>query len=175
MLAHFLEARPAPYFDPPEFTRLDTPYQSLFDLRHVVGSAPLLWPGTSAAVFDTAGRLLLQHRTDFDTWGLPGGALDTGESLAQTVIRETREETGLEVVPERLLHVHAGHHWTFPNNDVVYPVGALFACRLAGGDLQPDGRETRALRFFARHELPPLHPDVRARVEAAFVAPSESG
>lgn len=168
MLDHYFSGLPAPYFDPPAYTPLDTPYQSLFDLRRVIGHAPVLWPGTSAAVLDEAGRILLQHRTDFDVWSLPGGALDTGETLAQSVIRETREETGLEVVPERLLRVGAGHHWTFPNGDVLYPVGAHFACRLIGGHLRPDGHETRAVRFFARHELPPLHPDVQARVDAAF-------
>lgn len=168
MLDHALSSLPAPYFDPPEHAPLDTPYRTLLDLRRVVGTAPLLWPGTSAAVFDDAGRLLLQRRIDFDVWGLPGGALDTGESLAQTVIRETREETGLDVLPERLLMVHAGHHWTFPNGDVLYPVGACFGCRAIGGAPRPDGAESSEVRFFARAELPPLHPDVQARVEAAF-------
>jgi ADP-ribose pyrophosphatase YjhB (NUDIX family) len=170
MLDHYFQRDPlsGPYFDPPEHMRLDTPYSTLLDLRSVVGHAPLIWPGTSAAVLDAAGRVLLQHRSDFDAWSLPGGALDTGESLAQTVIRETREETGLAVVPERLLSVHAGHDWTFPNKDVLYPVGALFACRIIGGELRADGHETRAVRFFARDALPPLHPVVQDRVDTAF-------
>jgi ADP-ribose pyrophosphatase YjhB (NUDIX family) len=159
-----------PYFDPPGYAPLDTPYRTLLDLRRVIGSAPVLWPGASAAILDQSGRILLQRRGDFDAWGLPGGALDTGETLAQTVIRETREEIGLDVVPVRLLRAHAGHHWVFPNHDVVYPVGALFACRVTGGRLRPDGHETLEARYFAPGELPPLHPDVQARVDAAFSA-----
>ena len=51
----------------------------------------------TAVVTNDQGELLLQKRTDNDLWGLPGGAMNIGESVAQAVIREVKEETTLDV------------------------------------------------------------------------------
>jgi 8-oxo-dGTP diphosphatase len=170
MLDHALREQSAPYFDPPAREPLETPYPSLLDLRRVVGSQLLLWPGASAAVWDDAGRLLLQRRSDNGQWALPAGALDVGETLAHTAVRETREETGLEVEPVNLVLAYGGHLLILPNGHQIMPAGALFACRRVGGTLRPDGRESTAARFFAREEVPALAPHVRERVEVAFAA-----
>jgi 8-oxo-dGTP pyrophosphatase MutT (NUDIX family) len=45
----------------------------------------------TAVVTNERGELLLQKRTDNDLWGLPGGAMNIGESIGQAVIREVRE------------------------------------------------------------------------------------
>jgi ADP-ribose pyrophosphatase YjhB (NUDIX family) len=53
------------------------------------------------------GRLLLLNQ-DTDTgrsWSLPGGKLEDGETLAEALVREMKEETGLDVEPGRLLYV----------------------------------------------------------------------
>jgi 8-oxo-dGTP pyrophosphatase MutT (NUDIX family) len=168
MLVHALEGRDAAYFDPPEHRQLDTPYQSLRSVRLVLGNAPLVWPAAGAAVFDERGRLLLQRRRDNGRWGLPGGALDTGESLAHTVQREVLEETGLRVRPVRLVGVYAGYELAYPNGDRVFPVAALFTCEAAGGALCADGDETAELRYFKRDEMPHLPPHMQARIADAF-------
>jgi mutator protein MutT len=54
-------------------------------------------PAASAVVVNEAGELLLQRRSDNGQWALPGGTMDLGETLAQTVVREVKEETGIEV------------------------------------------------------------------------------
>ena len=170
MLAHHLRADNVPYFDPPECTPLETPYPTLMDLRRVVGSAAVIWPAAAAAVLDEAGRLLLQQRGDNGQWGLPAGGLDVGETLAHTAVRETREETGLEVVPLRVITAYGGHEVVLPNGHRVFPAGAVFACRRVGGELRADGQESIAVRYFAQDELPPLAPHVRQRAAAAFAA-----
>ena len=57
-------------------------------------------PCVGAIVKDQAGRLLLiqrGHEPETGRWSLPGGRIEPGESDTQAVVRETREETGLQV------------------------------------------------------------------------------
>ena len=57
-------------------------------------------PCVGAIVKDEAGRLLLiqrGHEPETGRWSLPGGRIEPGESDTQAVVRETREETGLQV------------------------------------------------------------------------------
>lgn len=61
-------------------------------------------PCVGAIVFDEHGRLLLVKRANPPAqglWSLPGGRLEAGETAHQGVVREVREETGLEVRVER--------------------------------------------------------------------------
>lgn len=61
-------------------------------------------PCVGAVVFDTDGRLLLVKRANPPAqgqWSLPGGRQEAGESPAEGVIREVREETGLVVEVQR--------------------------------------------------------------------------
>jgi 8-oxo-dGTP pyrophosphatase MutT (NUDIX family) len=170
MVTHALDERysASPYFDPPERVEVETPYLTIMSMRHVVGAAPLLWPGAAAVVRDEAGRILLQQRGDSGLWGLPAGALDTGETLAHTAIRETLEETGLCVEPIRLLNVLAGYEVVHSNGDRLFPVAHTFECRTIGGQLRADGDESLAVGFYAPEGLPPLHPTMRQRIHQAL-------
>jgi non-heme chloroperoxidase len=51
----------------------------------------------TAIVPNDRGELLLVHKTDNDLWALPGGGMDVGESMSETVVREVKEETGIDV------------------------------------------------------------------------------
>ena len=71
-------------------------------LRRRIGHDPIIMTCAGCAVFDGAGRLLLQQRgDDGGPWGLPGGALELGETIEAAAVRETFEETGLRVRPTR--------------------------------------------------------------------------
>jgi 8-oxo-dGTP diphosphatase len=57
-------------------------------------------PCVGAIIKDEAGRLLLiqrGHEPEAGRWSLPGGRIEPGESDEQAVVRETQEETGLQV------------------------------------------------------------------------------
>ena len=58
-----------------------------------------------AIVLDESVRILLVHRRDMDLWDSPGGGMEHGELPDEAAVRETKEETGLDVVVQRLLAV----------------------------------------------------------------------
>lgn len=51
-------------------------------------------PTSGVVVLNDMGQVLLIHRTDDGTWGLPGGGVEPGETWSQAAIRECQEETG---------------------------------------------------------------------------------
>ena len=68
---------------------------------------PTFTIGVFAIIHDDERRVLLCHRRDHDLWNLPGGALEHGEAPWDGVIREVREETGLEVEVSGLAGVYS--------------------------------------------------------------------
>lgn len=129
-------------------------------------------PGVSAVIVDDAGRVLLQQRTDNGRWGLPGGAIEFGESIVEALHREVMEETGLTVEIGRLIGVysHPDFHQiiTYPDGNVFHFVSTCFECRPTGGTLTL-GDETCGLAWFAPPAWPPdLLPVHRVRIEDAL-------
>lgn len=61
--------------------------------------------GADAAIFDGDERLLVERRSDDGCWGLISGWVEPGESPAETVVREAREETGLRIAVRDLVGV----------------------------------------------------------------------
>jgi len=100
--------------------------------------------GVYALIFDEE-RVLLAHRRDIDWWNLPGGGMEIGETVEEAVRREVKEETGLEVLVERLVGVYSKPQ----KQEVVL----TFRCKVIGGALQPTA-ESRACSYFAPDALP---------------------
>jgi ADP-ribose pyrophosphatase YjhB (NUDIX family) len=127
-----------------------------------------LVPGASAIVADDQGRILMQRRSDNSRWALPGGVMDIGESIGDTVVREVREETGLEVVPEYIVGVYSdpGHVFAYSDGEVRQQFSICFACRLVGGEIQVSD-ESPEVAFFAPADLDQLdvHPSIRLRLK----------
>ena len=53
-------------------------------------------PAASAIVTNKDGKILLHRRSDNALWSLPGGVMEIGESIEQTIVREVKEETGCD-------------------------------------------------------------------------------
>lgn len=151
-------------------------------LRGLIGHQPTYLVFAGAVIFDDAGRILAQHRADFDAWGLPGGAMEVDEPLYETARREVREETGLDVSITGLvgLYTHPQHTTHYPNGDIAQPWTACFLAEVVSGALQADGEETLAV-FWAEPEaflaraMPVFHSMVRdaLRVRAGETPPLE--
>ena len=125
-------------------------------IRRRIGTRKIFLPFASMIVRDENGRILLQRRTDFDWWGIPGGALELDEDITGCALREVREETGLSAQVERLVGVYSDPKYdvTYPNGDQVQQYTVCLEGRVTGGELRPDGRETVSLRFFSPSALP---------------------
>jgi 8-oxo-dGTP pyrophosphatase MutT (NUDIX family) len=67
-------------------------------IRQLVGNEPLIVTAARAVIRDDAGKILLIRRRDNRTWAMPAGGQELGETILDCVIREVREETGLDVV-----------------------------------------------------------------------------
>jgi ADP-ribose pyrophosphatase YjhB (NUDIX family) len=93
------------------------------------------WPSAVAActiVLDDDGRILLVERADGTGLGLPGGFVDLREHVADAAVRETREETGIDVELLGLVGILSGRR--FPG---VSCVDLIFAARPTSGDAVP--------------------------------------
>jgi ADP-ribose pyrophosphatase YjhB (NUDIX family) len=127
-------------------------------IRERVGTRLLLIPAVAAVIRDSEGRILLQQQHD-DTWSLPAGAVEPGESPSAAVAREVVEETGLVVRVETILAVLGGEQCRvrYPNDDEVEYVVTVFACVVLGGALITSNDETKRLEYFAASEMPKLN------------------
>jgi len=88
-------------------------------------------------------------------WSLPGGAVETGETLVAAVQREVYEETGLVVDVGPRLAVLDRIHLDANGRAEYHYVLIDFACQVVGGALQPHSDAADA-RWVSRPELPGL-------------------
>lgn len=96
-------------------------------------------------IFDENNKILLCHRYDYDLWNLPGGTMEAGESPWECVVREVREETGLEVEITRL----AGIYNKSDKGELVFS----FICKVVGGQLILN-EEADKIEYFAIKDIP---------------------
>jgi ADP-ribose pyrophosphatase YjhB (NUDIX family) len=109
-------------------------------------------------VFDDAGRLLVARHGDVGLWAAPGGAVDPDERPQEAVVRELREELGIEVGVRGLIGVYGGPEFrtTYPNGHECAYVIAGYGCVIVSGVPEPDGEEITGYRWVTEEELAEL-------------------
>ena len=110
--------------------------------------------GVNAAIFDDRKRILLEKRIDDGKWGLPSGWVEVGETLVEAVVREIKEETGLDVEPTHIINVYESTAYAphRPHN----AVGILYLCERRGGELKKS-YESTDIGFFNIDEISEWH------------------
>ena len=104
-----------------------------------------------AAVGNDDGELLLVKRADSGVWLYPTGWADVGYSAAEVVVKEVREETGIEAEVVRLIAVLDGLRLGFTR----FPLYSLvFQCKALGGELRAHPLECAEVGWFASDKLP---------------------
>jgi 8-oxo-dGTP pyrophosphatase MutT (NUDIX family) len=127
-------------------------------LREKVGNDLLLMPSVHVVIRDGEGRIMLVRHVE-GRWQLPGGAVDPGETPAETARRECREELGVAVEPVRLLGTYGGpeHRIRYANGDDAAWVATIFEGRIVAGEpVAPGDDEVSAIGWFAPDELDEL-------------------
>ena len=112
--------------------------------------------GAGAIIVDKQGRLFLARRgakakNERGLWEFPGGSVEFGETLAETLRREMREEFGVEIAVGELLDVvdhilkEEGQHWISPT----------FLCTITSGEpriMEPE--KCAEIGWFRTNEIP---------------------
>ncbi|HEY8490950.1 MAG TPA: NUDIX domain-containing protein [Dehalococcoidia bacterium] len=132
-------------------------------------------PGVGAVILDGQGRVLLHRRPeDGHLWAPPSGTMEPGEAVLDCLLREVREETGLDVEVDGLVGLYSDPSFQtveIPGQGRVQFVTAVFLCRAAGGELRGSD-EGSEWRFFPRDALPEDQlPYSRVWLADAFAAP----
>jgi 8-oxo-dGTP pyrophosphatase MutT (NUDIX family) len=126
-----------------------------------------LVPAASAVVVDDRGRVLLHRRRDNDLWALPGGAMEPGESIGGTAVREVREETGYDVRPLYVIGVYSDpkHVFAYDDGEVRQEFSVCIACELLGGELVASD-ESYEVAWWPADDVRrlPMHERIRVRV-----------
>jgi ADP-ribose pyrophosphatase YjhB (NUDIX family) len=121
----------------------------------------------SVVVQNDAGQLLLIRRTDNDLYSIPGGGQEIGETLAQTVVREVEEETGITVRVIELVGVYSDpkHVIAYTDGEVKQEFSICFRAVPVSGTLHTSS-ESSEVHWVDPSDLDGLkiHPSIRLRI-----------
>ena len=97
------------------------------------------------------------RRRDSDTWGLVGGGVKKTETELQAIVRETREELGLRIPPERFrklaVYGEPGRIAAYRDGSIWRMVIVVFGLDFPEMPQMKISSESKELRFFTREEL----------------------
>ena len=109
------------------------------------------------AIITCAGKLLLERRTDSDTWGLVGGGVKKQEEPVEAMAREVREELGLWIPKERFcklaVYGEPGRIAAYRDGSIWRMVIVVFALELSDDVTLRISHESKELRWFTKEEL----------------------
>lgn len=106
-----------------------------------------------AAIVDNNKILLVQESTD-NCWAMPGGWADVGNYPSDVAVRETKEESGYDVRPIKVVGVYDANR-IGRRLEFFHAFKIIFLCKLVGGNAKTS-EETLDVKFFAFDELPSL-------------------
>ncbi|MDR7314530.1 NUDIX domain-containing protein [Brevibacillus nitrificans] len=122
-------------------------------VRKLVGHNPLIVPSIRAIICDEAGKVLFTKGNG--RWGMPAGSIELGESIYETLQREVKEETGLEVVSATLIAIYSGKPMVENSYHDKYQLFEfLFKVDSWEGELLSKTDETTDADFFAIDSRP---------------------
>ncbi len=128
-----------------------------------------LVPSANVIVVNDQGQILMIRRTDNGNWAVPGGAMDLGESISNTAVRETEEETGIACQITGLVGIYTNprHVIRYTRNDEVrQEFSVVFTAKPVGGELtaSDESADPQWISAEAIHSLI-MDPSMRQRLQ----------
>jgi 8-oxo-dGTP pyrophosphatase MutT (NUDIX family) len=128
-----------------------------------------LVPSANAIVLNDHEQFLLIRRTDNDNWSLPGGAMDLGETIAQTAVREVKEETGVDCEILSIIGIYTtpGHILEYTSTgEVRQEFSVVFTAHATAGEPTPSDESSEVAWVTpAKVDDYPMHPSMRERID----------
>lgn len=110
----------------------------------------------SRAAIIRDGQILLVRERD-GLWAMPGGWVDVDRTISSNLVKEAREEAGIDICPGRLVALHELHRRNLNRPWPYNIIKAFVLCTPLSEAQLPDNIETSDVRWFRPDELPPLH------------------
>ena len=145
------------------------------NLRKHIGNQSLIMVGSTVLLLNAQNQLLMMKRSDSGNWGVPGGAMELGETTEETARRELLEETGLKVDELTLFGVFSGSElfYRYPSGEEVYNVSIVYLAHVDHGTVKLLDGEHYDVQYFHLTQLPekissPIKPILRKFLEASL-------
>ena len=126
--------------------------------EHRVSTNDLRWRPSAYGIVIKDDSILLSPQFNENSYDLPGGGIDLGESPEDAVIREVKEETGLDVVNPKAVNISFSF-FKLPRaskNEFVQSIMLYYACDFTGGKLSSDGFDEYEQQYARLAEWVPL-------------------
>lgn len=137
------------------------------NLRKYIGHEPLIGLGATTLVFNDKKEILLNLRSDTNTWGIPGGSMELYETIEETAIRELKEEVGIDADDLELVTILSGkdYYFEYPNGDKMCTVIVLFKVLNYSGNIKVSDNESKELKFFSFNNLPNMESRAKSIID----------
>lgn len=116
--------------------------------------------GTNAFI-EYDNMLLLEHRSDNDSWGIIGGGLKIDESLKSGIIREVREETSILLKDDDLefykIYDDPSRIASYPDGNILRIITVVYRVKLHELPSLVCSEESKELKFFTKNEIKNIH------------------
>ena len=125
-------------------------------LRKLIGHRKFIHPGARIIVENEQGQILMIRRKDNGKWGLPAGGLEEQETIRECIIREVKEETGLDILELQVIGIGSNpdrETVQYPNQDVVQYFNIEFYSNQFSGDIKVLDEEEVLLAKFVDKEM----------------------
>lgn len=127
-------------------------------LRKKIGNDLLIVPTVCAVIPNAQGEILFIRRSDDGSWGMPAGSIEINDSISDCLIREVREETGLEVLEAQPMAIYSEPRFAFTTfyGGKHQMFSVVFLVTKWAGQLITQTDETVDARFFSLTGLPTI-------------------